>query len=116
FKPTELLDRQGDKITVGVSNIFAQSQFEAKFNEQIKAILKKNGIKSPEVKYVVATSGKKTTINRETTTRPTVAVSQDRVIDDLVGPNPRSRSSQSADGLNPRYKFDNFIVGSSNDL
>lgn len=123
FKPTELVERDGANLTIAVPNIFAKRQFEVKFNSQIKSILEKNGVDSPRITYTVQTTGKKTRINRETTVQnssPNDASSSSSVsADELIATRPRgsaSSSTKSQSSLNPRYTFDNFIVGSSNDL
>jgi chromosomal replication initiator protein len=113
FKHTELLDVNGTSATIGVVNIFAKSQLEKKFNEQIKAVLKRNGIDAQVIRYEVQSSGKKRVISRETTVENDIV---DRA-DALVTPAPTAaRSRISNTSLNPRYTFDSFIVGSSNDL
>ncbi len=117
FKNTELVEHSDTSVTIGVPNIFAKRQFEVKFNDQVKSILEKNGVSPKEITYTVLSSGKKTTINRE------VTHSRRQKIDDILprsnGPgvkNSLTSSSISASGLNEKYSFDNFIVGSSNDL
>lgn len=120
FKPTELVERSGNNLTIAVPNIFAQRQFEVKFDSQIKTILEKNGIETPHVTYVVQTTGRKTRVNRETTVRATEATAAPgrASVEELIAPRPTKSSSSgtSSSGLNPRYTFSNFIVGSSNDL
>ncbi|HET8884006.1 MAG TPA: chromosomal replication initiator protein DnaA [Candidatus Saccharimonadales bacterium] len=117
FKNTELIDNNHDVVTIAVPNIFAKRQFEVKFNDQIKAVLEKNGVTPERVIYTVKTSGRKT-ITRETT----VAPPQSSEVDELIGdqqttPSIRNQQvSTNGSGLNPRYTFANFIVGSSNDL
>jgi chromosomal replication initiator protein len=118
FKNTELIDTSNDVVTIAVPNIFAKRQFEVKFNDQIKTVLEKNGVTPERVIYTVKTTGKKT-ITRETTATP--AANSD--VDELLRPvasMPRSQNQGSSttggSGLNPRYTFANFIVGSSNDL
>lgn len=110
FKDTELIENTGDKVTIAVSNIFAKTQFEKKFNDQIKQILEKNGVRPTTITYTVRTSGKKT-VTRETTAAPVSSR-----VDELISASPRPARATSTGGLNPRYTFDNFIVGSSNDL
>lgn len=115
FKNTELIDTHNDVVTIAVPNIFAKRQFEVKFNDQIKAVLEKNGVTPERVIYTVKTTGKKT-ITREITAQPAQSSGN---VDELLAPAHSSRSQQSAiggNGLNPRYTFANFIVGSSNDL
>lgn len=116
FKNTELVEQSDEEVVIAVPNIFAKKQFEVKFNDQIKSVLAKNGITPQRISYTIIVSGKKTKINRETT------VDRDTpTANDLISSQP-SRSSNSSStnspssGLNPRYTFDNFIVGSSNDL
>jgi chromosomal replication initiator protein len=112
FKNTELLDVTSDSVTIAVANIFAKRQFEVKFNDQIRETLAKNGVSVPKITYKINTNGKKT-ISRETT------VAANTRIDELVA-RPSSSAMHtplgSGNGLNPRYTFSNFIVGSSNDL
>ena len=112
FKNTELVDQNDESVVISVPNIFAKKQFEVKFDDQIKAVLAKNGIIAKHITYTITTTGKKTRLNRETTVdQPTMTV------DDLLSsPTTRSTSPANIGGLNPRYTFDNFIVGSSNDL
>jgi len=110
FKNTELINDAPANFTVAVPNIFAQRQFEVKFDSQVKAVLEKNGVKPDAITYIVKTAAKRPVASRETT--------HHLPADRLVAPAKKSIPSQSqpVSGLNPRYSFDNFIVGSSNDL
>ena len=112
FKNTQLVDQSDTGIVISVPNIFAKKQFEVKFNDQIKEVLNKNGVNPRQITYTISSSGKKTRLNRETTVdnSPTSAA-------DALLPSNNSKTTQAVTGgLNPRYTFDNFIVGSSNDL
>lgn len=115
FKQTELLSCDDDCAIIGVANIFAKRQFEVKFDDQIRNILKKNGVLASTIRYEVKTT-KRSVISRETTG----SSRDDERIDALLGDTPpRSVPRESitpATTLNPRYTFKNFIVGSSNDL
>jgi chromosomal replication initiator protein len=118
FKNTELIDNNNDTVTIAVPNIFAKRQFEVKFNEQIKSVLEKNGVSPRRITYTVKTIGGKKTVSRETT-----APALQSNVDELLAPierRPEMQLSSSTNpigsGLNPRYTFANFIVGSSNDL
>lgn len=113
FKNTDLVDCTEDRVVISVPNIFAKKQFEVKYNTQVKSVLEKNGISGRPIEYTIITSSKKTRINRETTLSDNPEKS--------LSFNPaklNSAASQNLNvgGLNPRYTFDNFIVGSSNDL
>lgn len=107
FKNTDLVEMSDDNVVVAVPNIFAKRQFEVKFNDQVRQILEKNGVHAANINYVVNSSTKKAVSSRETT------VSQ-------ILPEPKTTARASSNipstSLNPRYTFNNFIVGSSNDL
>tara|TARA_B100001245_G_scaffold234308_1_gene219612 strand:- start:28252 stop:29601 length:1350 start_codon:yes stop_codon:yes gene_type:complete len=107
FKNTELLEATDECVTIAVPNIFAVRQFQVKFSDHIKQVLAKHDIEAKRIEFIVKTSGRKTTISRETTAQ------HHSDIDRLTAKPP---SSQKTGGLNPRYTFSNFIVGSSNDL
>lgn len=116
FKNTELVDQNESGVVIAVPNIFAKKQFEIKFNDQIKGVLAKNGVTPKQITYTIITSGKKTRVSRETT--PSSLLADDLLPTSLHTESINTRNTQPAQigGLNPRYTFDNFIVGSSNDL
>jgi len=113
FKNTELIENSDNCVTISVPNIFAKKQFEVKFNDQIKNVLEKNGVKQKNINYIVNISGKHTRINRETTMDLPGHTTADELLDKSSN---QTSPIQITGGLNPRYTFDNFIVGSSNDL
>ena len=109
FKNTELVNQSASEVTIAVPNIFAKRQFEVKFDEQIRGVLAKNGVSPKTVNYTVKTTTQRPTASRETTSS--------HIVDRLVAPRQASRTAQAPQTtLNPRYSFENFIVGSSNDL
>jgi chromosomal replication initiator protein len=107
FKNTELVSQTENKITISVPNIFAKRQFEAKFNKQINSILMKLGVEHGNIEFVVKTGVKKAVINREV---------REEVVEQKITIKHPSVNSRVNNGLNERYTFSNFIVGSSNDL
>lgn len=112
FKDTELIDSNDNEVVIAVKNIFAKKQFEARFNTQIAEVLQKNGITPKKITYEIKTVGKKTRVNRETTRQ----YKEDDILPQPLSATPSRPSSTQTGNLNPRYTFDNFIVGSSNDL
>ena len=107
FKNTELVTSTDDGVVIAVPNIFAKRQFEVKFDTQVRTILKKNGVETDRISYKVKTNSKKA-ITRETTMGTSSA--------EQILPSSPITPSLPSSGLNSRYSFSNFIVGSSNDL
>lgn len=104
FKSTSLLEIDGQNLRILVNNFFAKNQFEKKFDQQIKQILRKNGFSEPKIEYVIR--NKKTNLKEE-------------IILDEEYSNPPIASIKKekiSSGLNPKYRFNNFIVGACNDL
>lgn len=118
FKNTSLAECTGETVVIEVANVFAQAQFEKRYNDNVRAALKKNGIDAPTIRYRIQ-AAKKKVISRETTRDLTA-----QRADELIAPAPVAMSTGtmataspvSANTINPRYTLDNFIVGSSNDL
>lgn len=111
FKNTELLEIDEGNITIGVPNIFAKQQLETKFNPQIIATLQKNGIEVSQVAYQINTLAAK----------KRVAAKKEKAADPLKVSAPAAQTIPASpispnSGLNPKYTFDSFIVGSSNEL
>lgn len=107
FKPTEVIIHDNGAFSVAVSNVFAKQQFESKFNPQVMAALEKNGVRVSTVDYVIKSEQSK---KRAADSNP--------LAETIVARAPKKASSAQTvgDGLNPRYTFENFVVGSSNDL
>lgn len=107
FKNTELINQSADALTIAVPNIFAKRQFEVKFDAQVRAVLEKNGLKPGRISYVVKSAGKRP-ISRE--------VAATGIASAITNTASSPALTTTTGGINPRYTFDNFIVGSSNDL
>lgn len=113
FVTTELLELTDGVAVVGVKNIFAIKQFEVKFDALIKEALAHSGSPVDKITYRVKTA-RKTVVSRETTGASRV--------DELLAERPVQRSTPvphpktPSTSLNPKYTFESFIVGSSNDL
>lgn len=113
FKNTELVEQSTDgTVTIEVPNIFAKRQFEVKFNSLIKEALQKNNIEVSKIRYQIQTSKKKTD---KTSLQEAVATKIEEAAPARVEKT-ATRPTGAGNGLNPRYTFENYIVGSSNDL
>ena len=112
FKNTELVSGSDDEVVISVPNIFAKKQFEVKFNDQVKAVLAKNKINPKKITYIINSVNKLNRPNRETTL-PEILPEKTQTNNSI---NTAAPTPSTIGGLNPRYTFDNFIVGSCNDL
>lgn len=110
FKNTILLEVNGIDAIVGVPNIFAKQQLEVKYKDQIVEALKNNDSKVREIEFKI-----------HSITLPKHRSSKAESNVELVG-SPKATLSATRepgankDGLNAKYQFDSFIVGSSNEL
>lgn len=116
FKNTVLLKQDKDKLVVGVPNVFIKQQLERKYDELIRQTLEKNGVLEIAVEYKIYSKAAQQAeeqaeplqlrnapvSTRQLSTNPTKPIS--------------SLSHAYRQGLNEKYTFDNFIVGSGNEL
>lgn len=103
FKNTRFIESNAQTIKIGVPNIFAKQQLETKFNEQIEETLKKNGALFKEVVYVIDNKTSKADDGDQT------------VLQTAPATKGRAKATDTT-GLNPKYDFETFIVGSGNEL
>ncbi len=108
FKNTELLANEEGNIIIGVPNIFAKQQLEVKFNNQISETLAKNGVDVKRISYTINTTVKKPA--------HAVAVAPTLPIASAETTERRASTPANTTGLNPKYTFESFIVGGSNEL
>ncbi|HKX73383.1 MAG TPA: chromosomal replication initiator protein DnaA [Candidatus Saccharimonadales bacterium] len=111
FKNTELIEHEGGTVIIGVPNVFAKQQFEVKFNDQIIQTLKKNGVNVQNITYAINSAAKKV---RPTADKPLAAVPL--ATDAVVVHQSSQTQNSNPSGLNPKYTFESYIVGSSNEL
>lgn len=111
FKNTQLLQADSDKAVVGVPNIFIKQQLERKYYDLVADILNKNGVQPESIEFKIYSSK-----------APVVRSTADTVILDIAQFNQPAATRTSGlshryrRGLNDRYTFENFIVGSGNEL
>jgi chromosomal replication initiator protein len=113
FKNTSLLKQDEDALVVGVPNIFIKQQLEKKYNDLILATLKNNGIKPKQITYKISSVKVTSARDEEVVLMNSVSTAEKKT---AAGPGSSSLSHSYRQGLNERYRFDNFIVGSSNEL
>jgi chromosomal replication initiator protein len=119
FKSTCLLKESEGSVVVGVPNIFIKQQLERKYTDLIAETLKKHGMDVEDIEYKISSLATSATRSHEP--EQLLADSGPIAVDSLPKPAARpvagnSLSHSYRQGLNERYTFENFIVGSGNEL
>jgi chromosomal replication initiator protein len=119
FKNTTLLQIDNEQAVIGVANVFVKQQLERKYHDLIVATLEKNGLKPASIIYKIHSSK----VNRPPIEDITPPQSNAKPAPSLqAAPQQQPPAEQHAfshsyrQGINERYTFDNFIVGSGNEL
>jgi chromosomal replication initiator protein len=113
FKNTRLLRHKDGILTIGVPNVFVKQQLERKYNQLVTDTLAKNQLVPERIDYKIHTdtSAQKERIEEEPLQLNTSSSTE------LTRPAISNALSHSyRQGLNEKYTFDNFIVGSGNEL
>ncbi len=106
FKNTSLLRNKDGVLVIGVPNVFIKQQLEQKFNDLITETLKKNGVTPDRIEYKIH-SGQ---LQKKVAEEPVVLAVSEKT-------KPTSSLTHTyRQGLNERYTFENFVVGSGNEL
>jgi chromosomal replication initiator protein len=117
FKNTRLLRHKDDLIVIGVPNVFIKQQLERKYNQLISEVLAKNGVTPERIEYKINSSitlpkkqDEETAILRAPMTELTATTAS------LNRPTPTTLTHKYRQGLNVKYTFETFVVGSGNEL
>ncbi len=103
FKGTQIYSLEDPKIIIAVPNSFVKEWLENKYNKIILKTIKELNNNIKEINYIIKTPSKKE-VERE----------------EKIGPINQMQfqefSVDSSTGLNPKYTFENFVVGPFNEL
>lgn len=118
FKNTRLLKVKDGCVHVGAPNVFIKQQLEKKFNDLIAETLKNNGVEYETIEYKILPTS---SLHRRVEDESAVLQNQPQAASkqkpgSRVTVNSSSLTHAYRQGLNERYTFDNFIVGSGNEL
>ena len=107
FSKLRLAQKDGGCLVIEVPNVFIKTQVEGKYNAVVKGALTSAGLHYEELRFVES-KGEKRVVRRgmevlpETESAPKTASFR------------FNRSNEN--GLNQKYRFDNYVVGGNNDL
>jgi chromosomal replication initiator protein len=103
FKNTEILEIQNDKVLLSVPNSFVKEWFQQKYHQMILKIIRSLNPQIKEIEYVIG----KSSVSLLKKQIRKIYVSQESLL---------NFETDEKTGLNPRYTFSNFVVGSFNEL
>lgn len=112
FRDTNIADVQDGTITIAVPSGFAKTWLQDKYHKSILRVLRGLQPDVREIAYVVGTGDRIGSLARpkqRASQRPAFLEPQSRL--DL-----KESPVDPESGLNPRYLFENFVVGSFNEL
>ena len=113
FKNTRLLKVKDGYVSVGAPNVFIKQHLERKFDELIRNTLAKNGISPDTIEYKILPAS---SLAKRTDEDPVVLRHQQTPQQNTRPAAASSLTHSYRQGLNERYTFENFIVGSGNEL
>ena len=112
IKNTAIIERDGNRVVIGVPNIFSKRWLEVKFSQEIKSSLGKIASSINVVEYKVVSGMFEAPLPTGKPNKKSesgAAGGQQTVL-------PIKPISESAKNLNPKYNFESFVVGSSNEM
>ncbi|HPD55353.1 MAG TPA: chromosomal replication initiator protein DnaA [Candidatus Paceibacterota bacterium] len=107
FKNSELLEKGGDYVVIGLDSAFAKEWVETKYDKLILKIIRNFEPEIKEVRYQIQSSNKPAVI----AIKKKVEIPQETESLNISEYNIDPRTN-----LNSRYTFQNFVVGSNNEL
>lgn len=109
FKSTRLLKINDEHVVVGAPNIFIKQHLERKFDDLINETLQKNGVRAKAIEYKILPAS---SLHKRNDEKPVVLDPEESKSRSITS----SLTHSYRQGLNEKYTFDTFIVGSGNEL
>lgn len=117
FKKTQLLQHTDEAVVIGVPNVFIKQQLERKYNDLILETLKKNGVEPNRIDYKISQVAAVAVVEpEEPMVRPMAAAAPSSTMHFETQPRSNSLTHNYRQGLNEKYTFESFVVGSGNEL
>ena len=116
FDKVDLVGVIDGVVQIGTPNVFKLKHIERRYGDKIRKALEENGIEVKEIEYVLKSDAPKVRKGREVTADEVAAIEKknERGATEISVRGLSARTHQT--GLSDRYRMDNFVVGSNNDL
>lgn len=105
FRNTKIAAIKGSQMIISVPNNFSKEWLENKYHKILLKIVYQLSPEIKEIKYIV---GKKPNLSKESPPRPKKTETSQLNLQEFA--------VEKETGLNPKYRFENFVVGSFNEL
>ncbi len=125
FRNFNLVSNEDGVITISVPNSMIKNSIEKKYLSAVEGALEANHIKYNEIKIIISEvdARKKAIARRAIEVLPenlpksiSSTPSKHETSSTTITYGGKTRFSTSNTGLNPKYRFDNYVIGSNNDL
>jgi chromosomal replication initiator protein len=111
LKDTFILDVKDNTVFIGVPSSFTKEWLENKYHKQILHAIYSLNPKIKKIEYLVTTNKNSLKQIETRKTKRSSSISKSSVLDEQL-----EFSIDSETNLNPKYLFENFIVGTNNEL
>ena len=115
FANLKLRSKEGGVLIIDVPNVFIKAQLEGRKRSVLVDALKITGIKYDELKIEVNRDDNSRKVERKTAVE-VVENGDSPVKPSVIATKTNPITTIDSNGLNPRYRFSNYIVGENNDL
>ena len=127
FTNFNLVSNEDGVITVSVPNSMIKNSIEKKFLSAVERALEANHIKYDKINIIIQEGDKKKKAiarraievlpeNQTQSISSVGSIAKHDNTSNIVTYGGKTRFSTTNSGLNPKYRFDNYVIGSNNDL
>jgi len=108
FRNTKIHNNKDGVVTVSAPNGFTKEWLENKYNKQILKILRNNSPDIKEIQFIIGSQSSPITVTKTRKKQTPTLVSDQFNFQEI--------NLDKETNLNPKYTFDNFVIGSFNEL
>ncbi len=115
FTNLKFITNEDGHLTMSVPSIFVKTSIENKYFQILKDAIAAAGIEYDDINIILSDKNNKTTVKRAVEILPNTPIKTSTPSVPIFAA-PITNKPTFENGLNPRYRLDNYIVGSNNDL
>jgi chromosomal replication initiator protein len=108
FQNTEIVSKENEVVTISVPNAFSKEWLSNKYNKLILKTLHDIDDKIKDLSFVIKPQNQQTSSQKVSPEKTAIEETEQLKFDEF--------KTNKETNLNPRYTFDNFVVGSFNEL